>query len=390
MKKLLVFLMVVICLISTTGCGKNSEREGNLADDNDVSKQIENETQKITFLESDLEKIELDYAKLNLIPKKSNLYFNHIDNDILYLSVLDEINNPSNDLMTTTNLITYNLKNKEYQIYNYDYKIRIWDYIIKSDTIYFTTIESTNDGKIEWSLVYSDLNFNNQKILMQGRITDGLFSPNIILDNDNIYVITMTEDDYSTKYSFYKINSDNSINEVYRVDSSVETIAYLYKVYIKDENIYYISHDKTKLFLNRYDYKNNKKEIIFSTDDMSTIIFEFLVMDDYTVINLTNSNNDNSNLILKYSDGKIINVEDKLFLTNLKRVSDNKFLTHNNDIKNNTKIFKLFNSNGEVEKIFNFENLNIDYKYMVYDSNYIIISNYDPNELYIFDLKKLK
>lgn len=390
MKKLLVFFMVAICLISTTGCGKNSERKGNLVDDNDVSKQIENETQKITFLESDLEKIELDYAKLNLIPKKSNLYFNHIDNDILYLSVLDEINNPSNDLMTTTNLITYNLKTKEYQIYNYDYKIRIWDYIIKNDTIYFTTIESTNDGKIEWSLVYSNLNFNNQKILMQGRITDGLSSPNIILDNDNIYVVTMNQDDYSTKYSFYKINGDNSINEVYRVDSSVETIAYLYKVYIKDENIYYISHDKTKLFLNKYDYKNNKKEIIFSTDDMSTIIFEFLVMDDYTVINLTNSNNDNSNLIFKYFDGKIINVEDKLFLTNLKRVSDNKFLTHNNDKKNNTKIFKLFNSNGEVEKVFNFENLSLNYKYMVYDSNYIIISNFDPNELYIFDLKKLK
>ena len=150
-----------------------------------------------------------------------------------------------------------------------------------------------------------------------------------------------------------------------------------------------MAYNKTRQFLYKYDYKNNEKDIIFSIDNGNSTIFDFLVMDDYYMIDLAEKN-DNSSLIFKYNNGTVLNVNDSIFLTSFRKVSENKFLTHNNDKKNNTRIFKLFNSNGEVEKIFNFENLSLNYKYMVYDSNYIIMTNYDPNEIYIYDIRKLK
>ena len=388
-KKIILLVIIVfsvtICLIVTNNYSSKEKTEGK----QQVESQNEKVIERITIPQSDYDKIELDYQKLSLVPKKSELYFNHVYNDILYLSVLDEKNNLSKPLMTTPKLITYNLKTKESKIYDYDYDIRIWDYIIKNDAIYFTTIEYTNDNKIEWSLVYSDLNFNNQKILKQGEITDGLMSPNIILDNENIYVVTINESDYNKEYSFYKINSDNSIKQLLTIDNSIESIHHPYRTVIKDENIYYMAYNKTRQFLYKYDYKNNEKDIIFSIDNGNSTIFDFLVMDDYYMIDLAEKN-DNSSLIFKYNNGTVLNVNDSIFLTSFRKVSENKFLTHNNDKKNNTRIFKLFNSNGEVEKIFNFENLSLNYKYMVYDSNYIIMTNYDPNEIYIYDIRKLK
>lgn len=388
-KKIILLVIIVfsvtICLIVTNKYSSKEKTENKQQVESPNEKVIE----RITIPQSDYDKIELDYQKLSLVPKKSELYFNHVYNDILYLSVLDEKNNLSKPLMTTPKLITYNLKTKESKIYDYDYDIRIWDYIIKNDAIYFTTIEYTNDNKIEWSLVYSDLNFNNQQILKQGEITDGLMSPNIILDNENIYVVTINESDYNKEYSFYKINSDNSIKQLLTIDNSIESIHHPYRTVIKDENIYYMAYNKTRQFLYKYDYKNNEKDIIFSIDNGNSTIFDFLVMDDYYMIDLAEKN-DNSSLIFKYNNGTVLNVNDSIFLTSFRKVSENKFLTHNNDKKNNTRIFKLFNSNGEVEKIFNFENLSLNYKYMVYDSNYIIMTNYDPNEIYIYDIRKLK
>ncbi len=388
-KKIILLVIIVfsvtICLIVTNNYSSKEKTESK----QQVESQNEKVIERIVVPQSDYDKIELDYQKLSLVPKKSELYFNHVYNDILYLSVLDEKNNLSKPLMTTPKLITYNLKTKESKIYDYDYDIRIWDYIIKNDAIYFTTIEYTNDNKIKWSLVYSDLNFNNQKILKQGEITDGLMSPNIILDNENIYVVTINESDYNKEYSFYKINSDNSIEQLLTIDNSIESIHHPYRTVIKDENIYYMAYNKTRQFLYKYDYKNNEKDIIFSIDNGNSTIFDFLVMDDYYMIDLAEKN-DNSSLIFKYNNGTVLNVNDSIFLTSFRKVSENKFLTHNNDKKNNTRIFKLFNSNGEVEKIFNFENLSFNYKYMVYDSNYIIMTSYDPNEIYIYDIRKLK
>lgn len=83
-KKIILVVIIVfsvtICLIVTNNYSSKEKTESKQQVESPNEKVIE----RITIPQSDYDKIELDYQKLSLVPKKSELYFNHVYNDILY------------------------------------------------------------------------------------------------------------------------------------------------------------------------------------------------------------------------------------------------------------------------------------------------------------------
>lgn len=313
-------------------------------------------------------KILLNYEELNLQPKKNELDINYMDYNILYSSVIDMT---YGDLGKTLSIVIYNFDTKENTIIKFNQNKRIIDYVIKDDKIYYVTI-GYEDNHILWNLYVSDLQFANNKILKNGNISTAFEAPNILISEDNIYIVTLDNDQYE-----FSLIDDDEIKQLFAIDATKNQLLDLEKVTFKGDLIYFISTDKIEQGLYSYDFKSNKLSTIYSNKNKNSLIYEYECTNNYYVINVIENNE--STLIYKY-DNEIVNEEQEIVLTFLRKINDNKFITHNVD---NT--FRIFDNRGNNISTLKFEESKLYPKYEIYDGHILIVQD-QSNELYTYEL----
>ncbi len=224
---------------------------------------------QITF-----ENFELNNHLKKYMDKLTSIDIDYIENNIIYGSVLDTINDPF--LYTTICLFQYNTKTKKYKEYEYN-KGRIFDYYVDEKDIYFISEKLEADDYYHWKLNKSTLSFETIEELESGNIKYDVNSPRLLKDNvnDELYLLTVKNNGEIQTSDLCKVDG-NKIEKKESFFGNHETkkgsfINAMLYVTIQKDKIYYIRiDDYEKNSLIEYDTKTNQNNILkedFIEDD---------------------------------------------------------------------------------------------------------------------------
>lgn len=323
-----------------------------------------------------------DYNLLNLNNENmdlngKSLYTHRTDTEKLYLSLNDFSNS---DLGETSDLIIYNFITEKTEIIKNNNNKQILDYVIKNDSIYFVIIDYEGD-LIKWSLIKSNKQLNNQKILKEGLINDALIAPSFYIYNNQFYFISFDLNNGNERYSISKID-DNSVTTMLEIDGDNEQLLDLEKVLINDNAIYYICYSDNAQNVKKYDLKSKKTENLYTTNVKGEVIFEIGLLDEYVVIDIIHDKK--STFVYLNEKGNKEKIEFTNELAFLRTLNSNKVITRDNYGK-----YYLISIKDNLVTSLTFDNLDLYPKYVVFNSELLVLRDYS-NKYYTYNLKNVE
>ena len=371
-----------------------------------VSNKINNEEPKINETTVDYYTLEDELIVENINAEKTIIYEEllkhgeydinpeYMHKNILYGTYISK--ELMNIILLTKGVWSYNIETKTFNYYNYPDDSRIWDIYITGNYIYYVELkEKFEDNVYEWSLIKSDLNFENKIVIKNGKVSSPLDAPIFAIDQmtDKVYVYTVNDEIINEteiiKSTFQISILENDVLKVLVENSGSHSektgtfscqANYTFKVY-NDELSYcevsYYDDEKIKIL----NLSTNKTKTIYTNEDLDNWqISEVQIGNEaYLITQISKDTN------LK---GKIINVSKKnnvINITNANGYKISRLLNINDDfVINSNKSFAIFSTtkNSYIKKF----NINAnDYMpfYISNGNNTLILENKKDKNIYV-------
>ena len=372
-----------------------------------------NVSNKINYEESKINETTVDYYTLedeliveNINAEKTIIYEEllkhgeydinpeYMHKNILYGTYISK--ELMNIILLTKGVWSYNIETKTFNYYNYPDDSRIWDIYITGNYIYYVELkEKFEDNVYEWSLIKSDLNFENKIVIKNGKVSSPLDAPIFAIDQmtDKVYVYTVNDEIINEteiiKSTFQisilendelKVLVENSGSHSEKTGTFSCQANYTFKVY-NDELSYcevsYYDDEKIKIL----NLSTDKTKTIYTNEDLDNWqISEVQIGNEAYLITQISKDTD-----LK---GKIINVSKKnnvINITNANGYKISRLLNINDDfVINSNKSFAIFSTtkNSYIKKF----NINAnDYMpfYISNGNNTLILENKKDKNIYV-------
>lgn len=371
-----------------------------------VSNKINNEEPKINETTVDYYTLEDELIVENINAEKTIIYEEllkhgeydinpeYMHKNILYGTYISK--ELMNIILLTKGVWSYNIETKTFNYYSYPDDSRIWDIYITGNYIYYVELkEKFEDNVYEWSLIKSDLNFENKIVIKNGKVSSPLDAPIFAIDQmtDKVYVYTVNDEIINEteiiKSTFQisilendelKVLVENSGSHSEKTGTFSCQANYTFKVY-NDELSYcevsYYDDEKIKIL----NLSTDKTKTIYTNEDLDNWqISEVQIGNEAYLITQISKNTD-----LK---GKIINVSKKnnvINITNANGYKISRLLNINDDfVINSNKSFAIFSTtkNSYIKKF----NINAnDYMpfYISNGNNTLILENKKDKNIYV-------
>lgn len=371
-----------------------------------VSNKINNEEPKINETTVDYYTLEDELIVENINAEKTIIYEEllkhgeydinpeYMHKNILYGTYISK--ELMNIILLTKGVWSYNIETKTFNYYSYPDDSRIWDIYITGNYIYYVKLkEKFEDNVYEWSLIKSDLNFENKIVIKNGKVSSPLDAPIFAIDQmtDKVYVYTVNDEIINEteiiKSTFQisilendelKVLVENSGSHSEKTGTFSCQANYTFKVY-NDELSYcevsYYDDEKIKIL----NLSTDKTKTIYTNEDLDNWqISEVQIGNEAYLITQISKDTD-----LK---GKIINVSKKnnvINITNANGYKISRLLNINDDfVINSNKSFAIFSTtkNSYIKKF----NINAnDYMpfYISNGNNTLILENKKDKNIYV-------
>lgn len=371
-----------------------------------VSNKINNEEPKINETTVDYYTLEDELIVENINAEKTIIYEEllkhgeydinpeYMHKNILYGTYISK--ELMNIILLTKGVWSYNIETKTFNYYSYPDDSRIWDIYITGNYIYYVELkEKFEDNVYEWSLIKSDLNFENKIVIKNGKVSSPLDAPIFAIDQmtDKVYVYTVNDEIINEteiiKSTFQisilendelKVLVENSGSHSEKTGTFSCQANYTFKVY-NDELSYcevsYYDDEKIKIL----NLSTDKTKTIYTSEDLDNWqISEVQIGNEAYLITQISKDTD-----LK---GKIINVSKKnnvINITNANGYKISRLLNINDDfVINSNKSFAIFSTtkNSYIKKF----NINAnDYMpfYISNGNNTLILENKKDKNIYV-------
>lgn len=371
-----------------------------------VSNKINNEEPKINETTVDYYTLEDELIVENINAEKTIIYEEllkhgeydinpeYMHKNILYGTYISK--ELMNIILLTKGVWSYNIETKTFNYYSYPDDSRIWDIYITGNYIYYVELkEKFEDNVYEWSLIKSDLNFENKIVIKNGKVSSPLDAPIFAIDQmtDKVYVYTVNDEIINEteiiKSTFQisilendelKVLVENSGSHSEKTGTFSCQANYTFKVY-NDELSYcevsYYDDEKIKIL----NLSTDKTKTIYTNEDLDNWqISEVQIGNEAYLITQISKDTD-----LK---GKIINVSKKnnvINITNANGYKISRLLNINDDfVINSNKSFAIFSTtkNSYIKKF----NINAnDYMpfYISNGNNTLILENKKDKNIYV-------
>ena len=371
-----------------------------------VSNKINNEEPKINETTVDYYTLEDELIVENINAEKTIIYEEllkhgeydinpeYMHKNILYGTYISK--ELMNIILLTKGVWSYNIETKTFNYYSYPDDSRIWDIYITDNYIYYVELkEKFEDNVYEWSLIKSDLNFENKTVIKNGKVSSPLDAPIFAIDQitDKVYVYTVNDEIVNEteiiKSTFQisilendelKVLVENSGSHSEKTGTFSCQANYTFKVY-NDELSYcevsYYDDEKIKIL----NLSTDKTKTIYTNEDLDNWqISEVQIGNEAYLITQISKDTD-----LK---GKIINVSKKnnvINITNANGYKISRLLNINDDfVINSNKSFAIFSTtkNSYIKKF----NINAnDYMpfYISNGNNTLILENKKDKNIYV-------
>lgn len=371
-----------------------------------VSNIINNEEPKINETTVDYYTLEDELAVENINAEKTIIYEEllkhgeydinpkYMHKNILYGTYISK--ELMNIILLTKGVWSYNIETKTFNYYNYPDDSRIWDIYITGNYIYYVELkEKFEDNVYEWSLIKSDLNFENKIVIKNGKVSSPTDAPIFRIDQvtNKVYVYTVNDEIVNEteiiKSTFQisllendelKVLVENSGSHSEKTGTFSCQANYTFKVY-NDELSYcevsYYDDEKIRIL----NLSTNKTKTIYTNEDLDNWqISEVQIGNEAYFITQISKDTD-----LK---GKIINISKKNNVINITYANGYKIsrlLNINDDfVINSNKSFTIFSTtkNSYIKKF----NINAnDYMpfYISNGNNTLILENKKDKNIYV-------
>lgn len=306
------------------------------------------------------------------------------DKNLIYGTIFDSSEN--GNLFLTMGIYTFNISSNEFNYYKNDEKNRIVDFYINNNILYKVVLENTSNNNYCWKIIRQNLLTDSEEILITGYIVNIFNYPRLLVYNNNIYSIAVSNegvDGSSETYSLYQFltTPKNSVKELFKYNgSTLEDNGILnYNISnnkIYSHNFYYTVVDENHVqYLIKFDLNNLKKTVIKENKSNDKVLYNYIPTDDGIYIQFASKDETKKSIIEYYSNDDISTLETDIN-TFENQINNTNLLFHN---EGNAWI--LYNI---VENRLNSLNSNLDDKdlypkYLVVDKNKIIAQDFDNN-----------
>ena len=314
------------------------------------------------------------------------------NNGIIYGNILTEKYDVT--LLSTVSIFSYDYINDDFKIFPFESKKRIIDYIVLDDTIFYCTLEySENEDSFTWIVKRQTIDFSDEeKILLSGTI-NYLFDFPIFkyIDSNNIFIATKNNISNSEiEFCFYSLDKDveNFSKLIHKKGHLQETNGTLLNnsenIIIIDGKLYYsiINEDNSQSLL-CYNLLTNEIYEIYHNINPSLSLYNFIISNNYVFLQLLSNDTNSSQIIIKHLQNKTIYSFESKILTFPTLINENTILFHNSD--NAWNFISLNNIHSELNSI-TLPTSSIMPKYIYLENNTILIQTIEN----IFDIIHIK